>query len=812
MKLLIYLISASFFLFGLNHQTIAQTEREKEVTVTGKVLYQGKGISSASILVFSSADSTLYKAAVTDTAGVFRIHNLSNGGYYFTIEAYGYKHSKKMYFMADSSSLSINLNDILLDSLEYKSLQEVMVTSSKRLVEQKIDRIVFNVENSITASNGNGLEAIGKAPGVRVDQKGISLIGKSSLGVMINDRLVQLSGDDLSDYLKSIPASNIAAIEVITNPPSSYSADGHSGLLNIKLKKTASEGLNGTVRAGYTQTTYPMGDLGGTFNYRKGKLNIYGNLTYTKGSSAPVENLTIYYPDQTWDQFDYRKDKVNTTVYQLGADYNIGKNSLLGIIYNASYRLPEINENIHTAITNLSKVADSLIRTSANTQSQINSNAFNLNYDTKLGKRKTKLSLDVDYLVYSNNKHRDFTTQNLYPDGIPTSVNSDNRTLSDQLIHISTAKADISFPLKTGSNLSFGSKVSFINTTSSDALQLKTPVGYQVDSSNTNEFKYTENTQAAYVNADKTFGKLSVQLGLRGEYTQLTGNSLTLSQKNNSQYFKLFPTAYLLYNQNDDNSYSFSYGRRIYRPGYRELDPFRWYLNKYQYSEGNPFLQPSFSDNIEIGYSYKSKYYFTAYYEGIDNYSDQIILTDSTTKISSFLRKNIGNSQSYGIRIQTEDNFYSSWTMSNQLIIYDYHFHSTYDNQPAPPSKTTAYFSSTNEITLDRKKNLSCEISGWYQLPQRSGYDYIQRTYGINAGVQLLLLEKKLTLSITGNDLLKSDKPFIITNALGNHSTSNNYYDVRRIKITAIYKFGSNKVKSKRSRSTGNGDEKNRIG
>jgi len=702
--------------------------------------------------------------------------------------------------------------DIIVDSSEYRLLEGVVVNGKTKLMEQKIDRLIFNVQNSLTASTGTGLDAISKTPGVIVGQKGISLAGKSTLAIMVNDRLIRLAGDDIADYLRSIPAENIALIEIITNPPARYSAEGNSGLLNIKLKKPATEGLNGTIRLGYTQTTFSAADMGGTFNYQKGKTNVYGNLTYTNGASAPVEHLVIYYPDQVWDQYNNRKDRVNSTVYQFGADYAISKNSVIGFIYNGTYRLPGISELIHTGINRKTGESDSTIKTTGETSTQINSNAFNVNFVTSLNAaKKIRLNVDADYLAYANNKERDFVTADFLPDGSPAVNKSNNKSFANQDIRIKTIKADINRPFKW-CNISAGAKISLIDNLSSNLFTRLFNGNYQTDTGNSNSFRYKEDIKGAYITGDKTIGKWTVQFGLRVEDTHLSGNSITVGEVNKNYYVSFFPTAYLLYNYNDNNAFTFSYGKRINRPGYWELNPFRWYLNEYQYSEGNPFLRPSYSNNIELGYSLKSKYYFTLYFEGITNYSDQVILTNPVSKITSFLRKNIGNSANYGIRITTEDSPLPWWTISNEVVAFNYSFRSSYNNVTSKYRKWSAYLSSSHSIVLNSKKNMSCEITGWYQAPQQSGYDYLRNTYGINVGWHLQLLKNRLSLAVAANDILKTDKQFIITNALGNYSTSNNYYDLRRIKITATLKLGSNKIRNKRTRTIGNGDEKNRIG
>jgi hypothetical protein len=212
------------------------------------------------------------------------------------------------------------LQDSINKTIE-KQIQEVEITAKKKLIERKIDRLVFNVENSIAASGGDALDALKVTPGIKVQNDQISMIGKSGMSVMIDDRLVQLSGDDLTNYLKTISSDNIKSIEVITNPPAKYDAQGNSGLINIKLKRIKHNSWNSSIRSTYTQTTYPAGSLGGGFNYDKGKIYIESDLGYTNGSLATTYNTTFFYPTQLWQEENKNRNYYNLIGGKVGFNY-----------------------------------------------------------------------------------------------------------------------------------------------------------------------------------------------------------------------------------------------------------------------------------------------------------------------------------------------------------------------------------------------------------------------------------------------------------------------------------------------------------
>ena len=178
-------------------------------------------------------------------------------------------------------------------------IQEVEILAKKKLIERKVDRLVFNVENSISATGGDALDALKVTPGLKVQNDQISMIGKGNMLVLINDRPTQLSGDDLISYLKTLKSDEIKKIEVITNPPSKYTAEGNSGVLNIITKNAKKNTWNSTIRSVYQQATYATGSIGGNFNLQKNKLTFSSSINYLNGSNAPVETNNIFYHPDT---------------------------------------------------------------------------------------------------------------------------------------------------------------------------------------------------------------------------------------------------------------------------------------------------------------------------------------------------------------------------------------------------------------------------------------------------------------------------------------------------------------------------------
>lgn len=804
------IITAIFFLV-FEFPVIAQNKGFQ-----GKVLGKVTGnddqpLSSATVFMKRANDSAVAKVTATDSLGQFEITGFKPGRYFITTGYLKYHPAYSGVFTTDSMQPLVTLAAIKMSPL-VNILDQAEVKGVKPLIERKIDRVIFNVSNSIIASAASdATEVLSKAPGVRVDQDAISLIGKSGIKVMVNDRLLNFSGEDLINYLKTIPAANIQSIEVITNPPARYDAEGNSGLVNIRTIKIKNNGFTATLRAAYSQSFYARGETGAVFDYRLNKTNIYGNVTYMKGRSRPVERLQVFYPQQTWEQEDKRIDYLNTRSLQLGIDHRLSKKTVLGVLYTGSFRNPDIDEEISNRVYRpASGITDSVLNTSAATAASLKWNGLNLNMQTSLNKPGRQLNIDFDYFDYSNNRHRDFTTKNYLGSGVPTGENQVNKTTSGQHVQLTTVKADFDWPVKK-INLTFGAKLSFIGNNSDNQFATLVSNTFENDPNRSNTFRYKEENKALYFSAAGSANKWEYQFGLRGEHTFYRGNSLTTGQKTSLSYARAFPTFYLLYKASDNHVFTFNYGRRINRPGYLELNPFRWYLNNNMYTEGYPFLQPSYNNNAELAYSLKNKYNFTLYVELVNDIADQIAKSDTAAKVIAFIRRNIGTSRAYGFTANATNSLAKWWSITNAIYSNYYEFSSVYENVKDKRSQFTTYLSTSHQFTFNKSRTVTGSLDFFYQFPVQSGFARINGNYGLDAGFRALLLKKKVTLSITAGDIFRTQKTIIAAQVLNTSTRADNYYDLRRFRVMLTYKFTSGKMQAKRSRGTGNDDEKNRI-
>lgn len=757
-------------------------------------------VSSAVITVQRLPDSALLKTALSDSNGAFTTTIAQEAKQYLlNISAEGYKPYTRI-VDANTSSIQVTLNS------ETTLLSGVSVTARKRLIERRADRTIFNVEASIAAAGNDAFEMLRKAPGVQVAGSDITIAGRSTVAVMINDRLVQLSGDELVAMLKSIPAEQLSRIEVITTPPAKYDAEGNSGLINIIMKKGTADGLNGSLGAHYSQHIHGMGGLTGMFNYRKGKWNVFGNGNAYNGYIQPVQRTTTVFQDTRMEQDNDLKTHNVFNRVTLGVDYALNDKMVigaLGIIGNGgwSYDADEIQTT--RAINQQTGVLDSTLVTAGHNTDRGFRRVLNLNWEWKIDTSGKKLSVDLEGFSRIGDRTRDFTTAQYLPDGTPTGPQSDNRTGGRQDVSIGFAKADVVWPARLA-NFSFGGKASIIHTISDNLFTYLASGEYKTDFGKTNSFDYREATQALYVSAARTIGKWEGQAGLRSEYTQTRGYSPTLSQDNRNEYFQLFPTAYLQYNHSEAHVFNLAYSRRIERPSFWIMNPFRTYFTALSYIEGNPFLQPSFTDNLELTYTLHSHYRFNLYTARQRAMFMDIPVLDSATRSYHITQANTGKTASYGLSSDLSLAPAKWWECNIEGRGYYREFHSDYYGQNSDYGAWSFGLETDNTFTLNKGKTLIAELNMSYNTPQQDGFNRQSANGEVSAGIRALLLRKALTVALNVDDMFRTDG-WRVTNE-ANGTVRDFYFDNRQLRLSLNWKFGNSNLKPKRERATG-GDE-----
>lgn len=698
------------------------------------------------------------------------------------------------------------------DSSTWKlQLNEVNVVARKKLFIRKNDRLIFHIENTIINSGSNVLDALRMTPGIQIQDDQISMTAKSDVTISINDRIIPLSGENLSAYLKGIPTSSVKYIEVITAPPARYDAEGNSGIINIVLKTATNDSRNLNLRGTFTQATYSQGNAGVDFNLKNKKISAYSSLTSDFKHQYYKMKNSIFYDDETWiltAPFTGYGRNINGNA---GIDYEINEHWTVGAVYfgNQSNNNRK-NNNIETNVYDPYNLLTEKMLTVRNTEKQNNLNAINLHSIINIDTLGRKISADIDYFTYNsfdsiNNYGNTYdSNNNLTSNSYYANINCNNGRVTNY-----SARVHVDFPTKW-IQLNFGGKVSFSENNNDFSFYDYSTGNLVIDANQTNIFNYKEKIQAAYCTATKQITKkFDAQIGFRFENTITEGYSQTLHQTTTNRYFQVFPGCYLNYQLSDDKSAGLNYSRRINRPDFMTLNPFKSYFNAYDYNEGNPFLKPSYADNIEFALN-TANFEHKLWYMNVtgDYFSFPIVNAD--TRIVRHTPLNCVNYFSTGWSEAWLFNKFPWWDSYNNVVVYYMRKKANIPQAHPLMEIVSGKLYTNNDFTLNKKKTLMLNAGFFYEFPYLAAYNRIDALYIFNAGIKLLLFNENMTLSLTANDILRTNhsKSSLISNNI--RYIYDNYGDTQNLRLFVSYKIGNRNLRTTKHNMS-NTDEQDRI-
>ncbi|MET0636255.1 MAG: TonB-dependent receptor [Chitinophagaceae bacterium] len=734
---------------------------------------------------------------LTDSTGYFHFHHLPPDRYIVRFSRVGFTLMDTTLTLADSMQLIIRIaaiSEILM--------QQVTVTSSKPLIERKIDRLVFNVENSLTSAGLDAFDLLGRSPGVTADNGIIRMIGRGSVALMINDRILRMDQQSLIAYLKSIRSESVVRIEIITNPPSKYEAEGGAGLINIVLKRDSRIGYNGNVVTSMSQSTHPTGNTGMSLNYNRSSIQSFITLSSMYGSFAPYTNADYFFPSgAAWAQVNLRREFSESISGLLGLEWGITKSSSLGFSINGSRGTPNRSETTNLQVFNNSGKLDSVLTTSGKVKSVGLSTATNVHFKTALDTLGKTISVDFDWFANDGDRSTLFLVQNFLPGNIPSNFPPTNflsKTPGQSSVY--SLSLDFVFPRFWGWHLTTGHKSTWISNANSVALYTRTTNDYELNHAVSNTFNFDERTQAVYASMRrKLHTRFTVQLGLRAELTKTRGFSVEMDTAFLNDYFQVFPSTYLMYEPNNTNTFSLSYSRRITRPPLNYLNPYRIYYSPFLYAEGNPNLRQYFNNNLELSHTYKKRLSSSLAFSYSNNEPGSFAFADPSTTIQTLSVKNyLERTQVY---LSTNVTF-QKWNRLESVNSIEGFYASGKSSEPATLRRVRGFggvISTRNSVTMDAKKLIVVSMDVIFQFPETSGITQYRSYFFIDAAFRATMLKRKLLLVINIRDPLRSrviKSERLVNNVLQVY-TSNN--DSRRIALTVRYNFGSTKFKAGRS-------------
>jgi iron complex outermembrane recepter protein len=792
--------------------------------ITGHVKdQQGKGLEKSTVSLLNAKDSSVVKLATANAEGRFTFSGPKPGQYLVSATYVGYQAAYSQAFEVSGAG-DVSVPELTISKIS-GNLKEVTVTAKKPMVEVRADKTILNVEGTINSVGNDALELLRKSPGVMVDKDdNISLAGKNGVRIYIDGKPSPLAGADLANFLKSMNAAQIEAIELITNPSAKYDAAGNAGIINIRLKKSKAFGTNGSASAGYNIGVYPKYNAGLNFNHRNKGINVFGNYNYNNTKQNMLFNLFRETGDTTFDGKTTMIMKMESHGFKTGVDFFINNKNTFGVLINGNISDNSFNNRSRTPISYKPTGAVNRILV-ANNQNLMERNNINFNLNYRFADTAGReLNLDADYGLFRNDGNQ--LQPNYYYDASGNNLISQvfYRFLSPTDIDIYTFKADYEQNFKKG-RLGIGGKVAAVNTGNNfqryDVSQLK-PEVRTLDVSKSNQFDYKENINALYANYNKQLKGVMFQVGVRMENTTTTGDSYGLNadgsvNKASVQTFKrsytdLFPSAALTFNKNPMNQWGISYSRRIDRPAYQDLNPFEFKLDEYTFQKGNINLRPQYTNIVTLTNTYKYKLNTSLSYSHVNDVFAQLV--DTADKSKSFItRKNLATRDVIAMNISYPFMYKNYMAFVNFSGNYSKYRADLGGGSRIINVKNTSFnIYQQHSLRFGKKQLWTAEISGWYNSPSLwEGAFRSKSMWSMDAGAQKVIFKGKGTFKLSVSDIFFSMKWKGELDFAGQKTIASGSFESRQLKAALTWRFGSSTVKASRQRKDASEEEKKRT-
>ncbi|MCW3114137.1 MAG: hypothetical protein JWR18_2533 [Segetibacter sp.] len=791
-------------------------------TITGVVKDEsGKLLPSVTVSLLKAKDSALVKVGVSDQEGAFELINISDGKYFISASSVGFaKLLTHPFEIAEGKNIKV---PVLTLHNSATAMADVTVQTKRPLVENKIDKMVVNVDASPSNAGATAMEVLEKSPGITVDRDGnISLKGKQGIIVLMDGKQTYLSGQDLANLLRNMPASQLDQIEIMTQPSAKFDAQGKSGIINLRTKKNTQTGFNGSVSVSYVQGRYPKSPNSFNFNFKKGKVNLFSSVSYSYWTNFNDQNLTRKFRKNgiVESVFDQKADQVSISrnySARIGLDYTIDKNTTIGFLVNAITSPSRWENNGRANMLNGNGRLDSF-----NTAKTINNGTWqnlgtSVNFRRVLNNNGREITGDLDMLQYKTNSRQTSDNFNYFAD--------ENLIRSPFLLRgnvpadiaIYSSKIDYAHPLANHAKLEAGVKTSFVSTDNDAQYTFYDHAAskWVTDNGRSNHFLYKENINAAYLNYSRQMKKWGIQTGLRIENTVSKGSQFgNVTKKDTSftkNYTQLFPTAYVSYALDENNQFGLSYGRRVERPNYQDMNPFQYFLDQYTYRQGNPNLTPQFSHNIELSHNFHKALNTTLNYTYTSDILNDILKQNDDTKVTYQTKENVAKRRTIGLAVSYNASVTKWWTTSIYMNVNNNHYQGFVNNLPLDVNLTSFVGSSSHVFRF--AKTWTAEVNGFYRTSAQETGLFLLRPMGVvSFGFGKQLLKNKANLKLSVNDPFYIQKAKVIIDYGNIDALVTNRNDSRRVGLTFTYRFSKGVNVQQLKKTSSAQEEQNRVG
>ncbi len=709
----------------------AQNNSEKKGRIIGKVIDKRTNEPLSYINVLVKANDKLVSGGVTNDKGFFEVEKLALNDYIVLIEFMGYKTVSKTVNLTTKESV-VNLNTIFLIE-DATQLNEVEIVKEKSLIEQKTDRKIINVGKDLLSAGATAAEILNNIPSVSVDQQSneVSLRGNSNVRIFVDGKPTTIRADQL---LQQIPSTSIKQVELITNPSAKYNPEGMSGIINIVLNKNSKIGFNGSINSGVTFGETPKFNGATDINYRSGKINLFGNYGLNSGKNTRNGYVQVLEPnEENYQKFDF--DNTTTShLVKMGMDFYVNEKNTISFYTTQNISYNQGNSNTSVDFDNASK--PDIVQT-LDSNSDNYTQTYNLDYRKNFDKEGHTIELEINYNKGEDNENSIFNT--------PV-INDITNKAENTLINL-----DYTNPLSEKDKLEMGLEARIENT---DNIFL-------LDNSYNSSFNYERKIYSAYGNYFKKIGKWNLQIGARFEnfsadalFQKINKNDGTFED----DIFTIYPSAFASYAPNDKDSYNFSISKRVDRPSISQINPIREWSTPQIDSEGNPDLDPQYTNSVEINYTRKTKIgsiTFGFFYRHIKEEITRTVFenpNDPEQLILSY--DNLDDNNALGIEVSGNLEFTKWYNTNISFDAYNKTVKGYSENKYLEVNLTT--FNARISNNFKANKNLRFQLTAMYRGEDIS-IQYLRKPmWKVDAGTSLSVFKGKGTITARVNDVFNS--------------------------------------------------------
>ncbi len=793
MKLTIMTRVLPLFIFSL-FTTLAYGQISGTVTEAENA---SEPLAFANVLLINPADSSFIKAELTDINGNYTFNKIEKGKYQVKVMMISYADYYSEVFEYSEGKMTV---DCAVSSSAVE-LGTVEVVSKVPFLEQKAGMMVVNVEKNITGVNGSMMDVLKKVPGVMVVNNNITLAGSPGVRILIDGKPTDYL--DLESLLRDMSADDIAKIEVSSQPGASMDAAGTGGVINIILKKNTLTGTNGSVKvgAGYGQLWKYSTSF--NLNHRKGAYNIYGSGGYSHNTWQQTMLIKRAVEDDIFDQSALEPSLPHTYRAKAGIDYDINDNQAVGFSIKG---LTSNNEktNINETMILFANEDQLSLKTNNDIDRQWNYITGDVYYNIKLDTSGQKMTFSTNYSVYDYDEISDLEVS-------PFLGNYDQDQINDMtgLNKIFAIKADYKYPINKQWGINSGLKYSYANIDNNlQVFDREDNNHYTLNKNSSNHYIFKEDISAAYIQGEYDSDKIDVQAGLRYEYSNSEGYSVTLDSTRNRRISQLFPSAGITIPVSKVLGVSLAYSYRIRRPKYSTLNPFVYKYDPYTYEKGNTFLRPSFSHTGKASLTYEGQPFFNLEYKKTKDVIMFVTEQDDEAGATFATNVNLDSYEKYGASLFFPLDFTKVASGYGGVFVNYDKYKSDYLGDLYNRSKWSFIGFLQASTKLPGKTKM--EVTGWYNHGGLEGIMDFNNLYGVSVGFEKKFLNEQLIAKLSFDDIL-----FKYWSATIDYSNMDlqieQQWETRVVNLELVYKFGNRFLKKGDKVKSSASEENRRI-